>query len=468
MVRVLALPAAAAVLDARVLVFTAVVSIVTAVLFGLAPAFISTRAEGTLALNNGSMRSGTGRSPTQTALLVLQAALSLVVLAGAGLFVRSLRNIREVDLGMDASHVVLADLKLPESGYDSAARAALYDRLVERVSALPGVVGVSYEAVPRFRALLNLAVSLPGRDSMSTDRRGTPVNFVGPDYLRANGTPLRSGRDISDQDRARTLRVAVVNETMAKRFWPAANPLGRCILVHSDEGRQRGGASSGAPPCTYVVGVMADGKYLSLTEDPTPFYLLPNSQQRLEVGPHGLGPMPTLIVRGRGDPHRLAPEVRRAIEELAPDIPSVDVHALADVVDPQIQPYRIGAVLFTSFGLVALFLAAIGLFGVVSYVVTQRTREVGVRLALGARGAHVRALMVRQGMVPALVGTAIGLLGALYVTRYFSNQLYGVSPTDPLTLGAVAVGLCAVAALACYVPARRAARVDPVIAMRVE
>jgi len=213
---------------------------------------------------------------------------------------------------------------------------------------------------------------------------------------------------------------------------------------------------------------MADGKYLRITEEPKAFYLLPNAQQRLNVGPHGAGPPLTLIVRGSGDPHRLIPDVRRAMEALVPDLPPMDVVAMADVVDPMIQPYRIGAVLFTAFGLVALLLAAIGLYGVVAYVVAQRTREVGVRLALGARGADVRALMVRQGMVPAMLGTVIGVVGALYVTRYFGSQLYGVSPTDPLTLGAVAVGLCAVAALACYVPARRAARVDPVIAMRVE
>jgi ABC-type antimicrobial peptide transport system permease subunit len=156
------------------------------------------------------------------------------------------------------------------------------------------------------------------------------------------------------------------------------------------------------------------------------------------------------------------------MQALAPDLPAVDVHALADVVDPEIQPYRIGAVLFTSFGVVALFLAAIGLYGVVSYIVAQRTREIGVRLALGARGDQVRTLVVRQGVGPALVGTAIGLLGAMYVTRFFRSQLYGVSPTDPSTLLAAAVGLCAVAVLACYLPARRAAGVDPVIAMRAE
>jgi putative ABC transport system permease protein len=430
--------------------------------FGLVPAFINTRADLAGSLKDGTLRGTGGRSGVQTGLLVMQAALSLVVLAGAGLFVRSLRNIRALDLGFDARHIVLAAVTLPGSGYDSAAQAALYDRAVERLSALPGVVGVSYEAVSPFRGELGLPVVLPGQDSASNNQ-DTFTNFVGPDFLRANGTTLRSGRDISSQDRSGTLPVTVVNETMAHRLWPNANPIGQCMKIGGGPARPAVRAS-----CTYVVGVMADAKYMEVTEEPKAFFLLPNSQQRLTVGRGNLGPTPTLVVRGRGDPHRLAPEVRQAMETLAPDLPPVDVRALADVVDPQIQPYRISAVLFTSFGLVALFLAAIGLYGVVSYVVAQRTREVGLRLALGARGSDVRALMVRQGMAPALLGTAIGLIGALYVTRFFSSQLYGISPTDPLTLAAVAMGLCAVALVACYFPARRAAGVDPVIAMRVE
>jgi predicted permease len=461
-VGLLDLPAAASVLDARALAFTAVASMLTAVVFGLVPAFINTRPELAGALKDGAPRSGGGRPRVQMSLLVVQAALSMVVLAGAGLFVRSLRNIHAVDLGMDASHIVVASVSVPESGYDSLALASLYDRAVERLSALPGVVGVSYEAASPFRGILAIPVRLPGQDSMASDRRNPSVNFVGPDFLRANGTPLRSGRDISSQDRAGTLLVAVVNETMAKRFWPGTNALGQCIKVLT------GGRSATSAPCTYVVGIMGDGKYVRITEEPKAFYILPNSQQELRVGPHRMGPPPTLVVRGSGDPHRLVPDVRRVMQALAPDLPAVDVHALADVVDPEIQPYRIGAVLFTSFGVVALFLAAIGLYGVVSYIVAQRTREIGVRLALGARGDQVRTLVVRQGVGPALVGTAIGLLGAMYVTRFFRSQLYGVSPTDPSTLLAAAVGLCAVAVLACYLPARRAAGVDPVIAMRAE
>jgi putative ABC transport system permease protein len=461
-VGLLDLPASASVLDARALMFTAAVSVVTAIVFGLAPALINTRLELASSLKESPLRSGGGRPRLQTSLLVVQAALSMVVLAGAGLFVRSLRNIRAVDLGMDADHIVVASVSVPNSGYDSLALASLYDRAVERLSTIPGVVGVSYEAMSPFRGILAIPVRLPGQDSTTGDRRTPSVNFVGPDFLRANGTALRSGRDISIQDRAGTMPVAVVNETMAKRFWPGQNPLGQCMKI------ALGRRPVSSVPCTYVVGVMADGKYVRISEDQLSFYVLPNSQQKLPVGPHQMGPPPTLVIRGTGDPHRLVPQVRQAMQAVAPDLPAVDVHAIADVIDPEIQPYRIGAVLFTAFGLVALFLAAIGLYGVVSYVVAQRTREVGVRLALGARGSDVRALILRQGMAPALLGTALGLLGAAYVTRFFRSQLYGVSPIDPATLVTAALGLCAVAVLACYLPARRAAGVDPVIAMRAE
>jgi ABC-type antimicrobial peptide transport system permease subunit len=206
---------------------------------------------------------------------------------------------------------------------------------------------------------------------------------------------------------------------------------------------------------------MGDGKYVSMTEDPLAYFVLPYAQATM-------GLPPTLIIRSAQDPHRVIPEVRRTIASLAPDLPNVDVRALADEMDPQLQPYRIGAVLFTAFGIVALGLAAIGLYGVVAYVVAQRTQEAGVRLALGARAGDVLGLMVRQGMRPALLGAGIGVGGALVITRLFRSQLYGVSPTDPLTLIVVALALCGVAMLACYVPARRAARIDPVIALRSE
>jgi putative ABC transport system permease protein len=450
-VRVFALPTGASAVDGHVLAFTIAVSVITALVSGLVPALMTTRADIAMVLKGGSRRSGHSQSRTQSVLLVVQTALSLVVLTGAGLFIRSLHNVRAIDLGLDSDHIILATLDRQGSTYDSVARDELTHRVIARLAALPGVVGVSYVGLPPFQGLVGLRVRLVGRDSSQLDQRGMFANFVGPDYLRANGTPLRRGRDFGDADRANTLPVVIINETMARRLWPGQDPIGQCIQI------------SMRPPmvCRYVIGVMGDGKYVSMTERPLAYYLLPYSQINM-------GLPPTLVIRSGGDAHRLVPDVRQVIANTASDLPNVDVRPLSDEIDPQLQPYRIGAVLFTLFGLVALALAAMGLYGVVAYVVTQRTQEAGVRLALGARGGTVLGLMVRQGMQPALLGAAIGVVGALLVTRLFRSQLYGVSPTDPLTLVAVALALCAVAALACYVPARRALRIDPVIALRSE
>jgi len=457
-VRMFSLPASASALDGRALAFTAAVAMLTALVFGLIPALATTRSDLVASLKDGSRRSGGGQSHLQSGLLVAQAALSLVVLAGAGLFVRSLRNMHAIDLGLDADHIMLATIDLQGTSYDSVAKVELYRRAVEQLSAQPGVTGVSFEGLPPFRGVMGLRTRLPGRDSSDRDQRGTFVNFVGSDFLRANGTPLRRGRDISDQDRAGTLPVAVVNETMARRLWPGQDPIGQCILVPTGP---PGTAAAAPPPCTTVVGVMGDGKYVSMTEDPLAYFVLPYAQL-------SMGLPPTLVIRSRGDPRALEGAVRQTIAGLVPDRSEIDIRALGDELDPQMQPYRIGAVLFTAFGLVALALAAMGLYGVVAYLVAQRTQEAGVRLALGARGIDVLTLMLRRGMTPAFIGVGIGLIGAVMVTRVFRSQLYGVSPTDPLTLVGVGGLLCVVAAIACYLPARRAARIDPVTALRSE
>jgi ABC-type antimicrobial peptide transport system permease subunit len=206
---------------------------------------------------------------------------------------------------------------------------------------------------------------------------------------------------------------------------------------------------------------MADGKYQELAEPPTAYFVMPIVQSNPGIPP-------TLIVRTSGDPHDLIGQLRKTLAELAPNLPYIDVRALSDVLDPQFKPYRIGAVLFTLFGIIALALAAVGLYGVVAYVVTQRTREAGIRLALGAHRADVIALMLRQGLVPAIGGGVLGLLGAFIVTRFVASQLFGVSPTDPITFATVAALLMLVSVFACYVPARRAARVDPVTTLRTE
>jgi ABC-type antimicrobial peptide transport system permease subunit len=243
---------------------------------------------------------------------------------------------------------------------------------------------------------------------------------------------------------------------MAARLWPGRDPIAQCLQISVGPSRV------GAPPkCYYVVGVMGNGKYQSMTEDPAAYYVMPFSDLPMALPP-------TLLIRTSGDPSCLLPDVRSAIASLAPNLPNLDVRLLSDAIDPQLQPYRIGAVLFTAFGLLALGLAAIGLYGVVAYVVAQRTREAGVRIALGAHEGDVVRVMGGQGMRPALMGIVLGVGIALTLTRLIASQLYGVNPADLTTYVAVALLLGAVAALACYLPARRAARVDPVIALRSE
>jgi predicted permease len=449
------LPPASAALGLRAIAFTGAIAVVTAVAFGLAPALSSTRAGVASVLRDGS--GGSSRRFTlQRGLLSLQAALSLVVIVAAGLFVRSLRNVQAVDLGLDVHHVLTVTIPLDRAGFDSAARVAFFDRAIERLSTLPGVAAAAYSGMPLFEGFMGLSVTLPGQDTSVRDRRGFNLNFVGPGFLRAYGTRLVKGRDITAADRAGTLPVAVVNETMARRLWPGKDAIGECMQVSSGPG-----GPAGPPPCTYVVGIMADGKYQAITESPMAYFLLPRAQ-RDEGFQH------MIIVRTVGDPYRLAPTVRQAVIALAPNLPYIDVRAISDRLDPQLQPYRIGALLFTTFGVVALILAAIGLYGVVAYAVTQRTREAGIRLALGARGGDVLVLMLREGFLPALGGAAVGVAGAVAVARLLQSQLYGVSPTDPTTVTLGALLLAAIAALACSIPARRAARVDPVIALRSE
>jgi putative ABC transport system permease protein len=450
------LPPGTALIDLRVVAFTAVLSVITALIAGVMPAVLSTRGDLTSALKDGTLKTGRGQSSVQAVLLVVQATLSIVVLAGAALFVRSLRNVHAIDLGVDSDHLVLATLDLQGSTYDSTARKELTRRVVDRLSTLPGVRAVSYEGLAPFQGVMGLRAQLPGQDSSTSDRRPMFANFVGPDYLRAAGTPLLRGRDIAETDRANTQPVIVVNETMAARLWPGRDPIGQCLQISVGPPR------SGAPAtCFYVVGVMGNGKYISVTEDPAAYYVMPFSRL-----PMGLPP--TLLIRTSGDPHRLLSDVRTTITSVAPNLPNLDIRLLSDAIDPLLQPYRIGAVLFTVFGVLALGLAAIGLYGVVAYVVAQRTREAGVRIALGAPEGAVVRVMGGQGMRPALIGIVLGVGMALVLTHLIASQLYGVSPSDPGTYVVVALVLSAVAALACYLPARRAARVDPVIALRSE
>ncbi len=437
----------------RIVAFAGVTATMATLMAGLAPALILTRGDLTSSLKDGTPHGATSYFGVQSWLLGGQAALSVIVLAAAGLFLRSLERATTVDLGVDADHVVLASVDLKAAHYDSAAAAAIYDRIVERIGHLPGITAAAVQDFPMFQVDMSFPLALATGPVPSLPRSPS-VNFVGPGYLAAAGARLILGRDVTDRDRAGTPSVAVISEILARTYWPGQSPLGQCLKVGIDS---KPGQSA---PCTQVIGVAADTRE-EIAEAPFAHIYLPRAQ-------HSIWSLPTVLIRTRGSSATLTASVRAAITDVAPNLPYVDVRPLREELRGQIQPYRTGAVVFTGFGVATLILAALGLYGVVAYIVAQRTRDIGIRVALGAGATHVVTLTMRQGMVPMLGGVVVGVAGAIAASGLLRSRLYGVSPTDPATFAIVVALISAVAALACFVPARRAARVDPVIALRAE
>jgi predicted permease len=452
LIRTFVLPKDAALgsaLDLRVLLFTALVALVTGVLSGLAPALRASRPDLAVALKAGEREGTYQRSRTRAGLLVAQTSLTLVLLAGTGLFVRSLRNVLRIDIGLEPRRVMLADVNVFNLGYTRPQVDALFQRLVERARTVPGVDRAALSMGGPFGWQFGHAIRVPGLDSIPLPKSGGPyINGVTPDFFATLGTRILRGRGFTEADRAGAAQVAVVGETMARLLWPRGDAIGKCIMLRSDDS------------CAEVVGIAADQIRYDPTEGVKLQYYVPLGQQ--DNGHR------TLWVRTRGDPHLVAGALQRALAGAAPDLPYVSVRPLEDLVAPEYQPRRLGATAFGLFGGLALVLAALGLYGVLAYTVAQRTQELGVRLALGAAPGDVAALVVRQGLGVAGIGVVLGTLAALGAGRVLASVLYGVSPRDPVVLASAAALLLAVAATASWVPARRAARVDPVVALRSE
>ena len=448
----------------RVVAFAVTAAVLCGITFGLAPALWATRTELSIAMKEGAREGVDRRSRLRSSLMVLQVALAVMLLTGAGLFVHSLSNVQSIEPGFDADHVLRASLDLKTAGYNDTVATAFYDRAAQSLRELPGVRGVALAAMTPlsgYRYLIGFRV--PGFDDPTTSDPAlnlqslmsgdAPVSIVaGAGYFGAIGTPVVQGRDFSDGDRADSDPVVIVNQGFARHYWPGANPIGKCIDLGSAE----------KPECHTVVGVVADAKYTQIEEKQSRAFFVPTAQT--ETG-HGSR---VLLIRTAGDPARSVEMIRRALQGLASNLPYADVETLTDVLRPQLQPRRLGAAMFGAFGVLALALAAVGLYGVISYAVTQRTHEVGIRLALGAQPTQVLRLVVRQGVLLTVFGLVLGIAGALAGARLITHFLFGVSATDPITFAGVCVALGAVAALASYIPARRAARVDPIIALRSE
>ncbi|HKP13122.1 MAG TPA: ABC transporter permease, partial [Blastocatellia bacterium] len=443
-------------LDLRVLGFTLLLSLLTALLFGLVPALNASKPDLVPMLKNeaGAGVMSARRFGLKNILVVAQVALSLVVLVSAGLCLKSLRNLNAVDTGFDTTKVFVMSVDLGTGGYDEARGRAFYSQLTERVAALPAVESFSLASVvPLGKGGMILFLdSLEGYQRQPDERMTILFNVVGEDYFKTMGMRLVAGRDFGPQDRQTAPKVAIINEAMARKYWPDSNPVGK----HIDPGHRPGSDSQAME----VVGVVRNAKYRDVTEEVEPTFYQPAGQS---YSSHM-----ALHVRTSGDPGALISMVRGEVQALDADLPVFNVRTLAEQKSQALYTERMAATLLAAFGGLALGLAALGIYGVMAYTVSRRTREIGIRMALGARVGNVLALILRQGMALILVGVALGLGGAFAATRLLASFLYGVSATDATTFALIALLLTAVAWLACYIPARRATKVDPMVALRYE
>ena len=441
--------------DVRVLAFTLLASLLTGVVFGLVPALQQSRVNQVDNLKDGATHGGSSRSKLRNALVVAQVTACVVLLVGASLCLRSLLNARSIDPGFDTRNTVAAGLNVETFGYDQSRGRSFYARLLERVRAVPGVRAASLtDHLPLGQTMRMQGVEIDGYEAPRgpSGMRGLPIDMalVGPDYFDAMGIPVLSGRSFKNTDDDQAPPVVMINQQMAERFWPRQNPVGQFVtLMGSQGGRTR----------AEVIGVAKTGKYASLGEDPKPFFYRPLLQE--------YEPGAQLIVRTAGDTP-IVDALRHEVRALDPRMALVGVETLEQHMQLPLFPARAAGLLLGLFGLLALTLAIVGLYGVMSYSVSQRTREIGVRMALGARRIDVVRLILGQGLRLTLMGMVIGVVCSVALTWVLRSVLYGISATDPLSFLAVAVLLTMVAAAASYVPARWATRVDPMRALRTE
>lgn len=444
--------------DATVLGFTVVVAIVTVMLFGTAPALYATRVDLVPSLKESRGTTSTrSRSRMARGLIVGQVALSVVLLVGAGLFLRSLVNLTNVDSGFNKQNVLITSLDPGGAGYQQDARwQSAMDQIEGRVSALPGVRAASFAFSVFSGGGWTDAIVVLGRP---TYEHGPEVdqNIVGPRYLNAMGMPILLGRNLLPQDSATSSKVAVINETLAHTYFGGGSPLGRTFSVGGEPGTQ---THTTEWLDIEVVGVVKDAKYMDLQEKPMPAAFYPYSQH-----PKFLY---NFVARYSGNPTALAHAITKTVSDIDPDLPVGDFTTLAQVVDDSVLNHRLVAQLCTFFGVLAALLVCIGIYGLMSYGVTLRTNEFGVRLALGAGRPHVLWLVLRETLGLVLLGIVIGLALAPAVSRIVASFLFGLKFYDPLSIGSAIFAMIAVAVLAGYIPARRAANVDPMVALRYE
>jgi predicted permease len=438
-------------LDWRVLAFTFTVSVVTGLLFGLVPALQASRPDLVPSLKEDASGSGYGprRLSLRNSLVIAQLAMSLVLLIGAGLFLRSLRQAVTFDPGFTTQNLLLASLETRGAKLSKEQGQAFYQQAIERVSALPGVSAVSLTRnVPLGGGGSRRTVEIEGYQPQPGESTELNFNIVGSAYFKTMDIPLVAGRDFNRQDREGSPAVAIINEELAQRYFPGQNAIGKRMRLDSNL------------PYAEIVGVVRNAKYRDLREDTLPFIYVSLAQE--------YRPGMTLLVRTAVDPAAVLSSVRREIHSLNGDVPIYAVKTMAEQIGAALAPDRMLTVLLGLFGGMALLLAVTGIYGVMSYMVARRTHEIGVRMALGANQGDILRLIVKQGLMLILIGAALGLTLAIALTRVIASLLFNVSTTDSLTFGGISLLLVAVALVACYVPARRAMKVDPMVALRYE
>jgi putative ABC transport system permease protein len=447
-------------LDLNVFAFALGITVITGILFGLAPAFGATRMNLVEALKKGGQRSGGSASAPRirNALLITHVALALVLVVSASLLVRTFYHMVKANSGFDATHVVTLDVPLPTTKYsDTGHMAQLYQQVAQRLESIAGVQSVGFATVVPLAGPSD-ATEIRIPEHPTKDPAESPKAnylFVSPGYFATIGAPLQRGRDITEGDILTGMPVTIINSAMAKKYWPGEDAIGKQV-----------GVGMTRIPARTIVGVVADIKQVSLREIPDPTMYVPYTQNEIKTWPNMQAMQ--YAVRTGVDPDSIAGSVREAVHSVDPDLPVANFAPLTALVDTSLTAERFAMLLLSAFGMLALILSAIGMYGVISYSVMQRTPEIGIRIALGARREQILAMVLGQGCRLACAGIAIGLIAALTTTRLMARFLYGVQPTDPATFAAVSLLLVAVALLACYAPARKAMKVDPMIALRYE
>ena len=442
-------------IDGRVLAFTFALSVLTGIVFGLAPAIQVSKPDLNDALKEGGRASSIGfrHNRFRSLLVVSEIALSLVLLIGAGLMIRSFIRLLNVDPGLNPDHLLTLDVALPRNKYTGPQQVAFFQQIIDRARAIPGVesAGTAYP-LPLSGGEEGLGLGIENRTALPGEPFIAGGRWVSADYLKVMGIALIQGREFTEGDGINSPRVVMINEAMAHRYWPDEDAIGKRIAFDQVNGQ---------PNWREIVGINRDVRHTSLDSDPQPEMFIPFTQFPTFFM--------TLVLRtSGGDPLSFVAAARNEVLAVKNDQPISNVHKMQDLLANSVAQRRFNMLLLGVFAMIALLLSAVGIYGVMSYSVAQRSHEIGVRMALGAQSSDVLALVVKQGMTLALAGLGIGLAVAFVVTRIMASLLYEISATDPLTFAIIALLLGSVAFLACYLPARRATKVDPMIALRYE